>query len=440
VSAWTAADTSAPLAHFPPGFPTTIAAPLALGFSPVQAGRLIVALSAFASAALLVLLVDAAAGRTAAVAAAAGAAVTPALVTVHLSVLSEPLFLALMLATMLGCLSRRPAAAGLGAAAAVMVRYAGLALAAAAVIWFVRQPGSWRRRLRQAAVAGLPSAVLLGAWVAHASREAGPTSIRQLGVYGSLSRTIAEGFSTVSDWLAPGSIDTGWRGVAVAATALVIAAVVAGAWRAFQRAPVDGRAPQTVALVGLVGILYLAVLVASRVAADPSIPFDDRLLSPLILLAEIALVVAGAVWWQRTTGRWARTGVAVAAMVWLAASALESGSRVAAALSDGDDFASSDWRFSPTVAWVRAHARATPLYTNWPAALYFHAGRGSHELPRSVDPLTLRRFGERLARQHGILVAFDVPAPDVASPDSIASRLRLRQLARLADGSVWGLP
>jgi hypothetical protein len=440
VSQWTAADTSAPLAHFPPGFPTTIAAPLALGFSPIQAGRLIVALSAFASAALLMLLVDTAAGRTAALISAVSAAATPALLTVHLSVLSEPLFFALILATMLGLLSRRPAAVGLAAAAACMVRYAGLSLTAAAVIWLLRQPGTWGRRVREAALAGLPSVVLLGAWVARASREAGPTSIRTLGVYGSLSRTIAEGGSTLSDWLAPGSDGTRWRIVAVVAAVVVIAVVVAGAWQAFRRAPVDGRAPQTVALAGLIGVLYLTMLVASRVAADPDIPFDDRLLSPLILLAEIALVVAGAVWWQRAPGRWARPMVAIAATLWLAASAAESGGRVRAALSDGDDFASSDWRFSPTVAWVRAHREATSLYTNWPAALYFHAGRGSHELPHVLDPLTLRRFGERLARQHGILVAFDVPAPEVASPDSIASRLRLRQLARLADGSVWGLP
>jgi hypothetical protein len=36
------------------------------------------------------------------------------------------------------------------------------------------------------------------------------------------------------------------------------------------------------------------------------------------------------------------------------------------------------------------------------------------------------------------MVAFDAPNADAASPDSIASRLRLRQIARLADGAVWG--
>ncbi|HWZ60456.1 MAG TPA: hypothetical protein VNW46_15860 [Gemmatimonadaceae bacterium] len=440
VTPWTAVDTSGMLAHFPPGFPTAIAAPIAVGLSPIQAARLIVALSAFASAVLLVLLVDTAAGRSAALTAAAGAALTPALVTVHLSVLSEPLFLALMLATMMACLARRPGVTGALAAGAVMVRYVGLALAVAAVIWFLRQPGSWRRRLREAALAGVPSVVLLGAWVARSSREAGTRSIRELGVYGSVSRTIAEGFSTVCDWLAPGSTGMRWRAAAVAVAAVVVGAVLAGAWRAFRRAPADGggRAPQTVRLAALVGALYVAMLVTSRVAADPSIPFDDRLLSPLILLTEIALVIAAAMWWRRTPDRRAQMVVVAAACVWVVASAVESGSRVKEALTDGDDFASTEWRFSPTVAWVRAHAAGVPLYTNWPAAVYFHAQRGSHELPRAVDPLTLRRFGERLERQRGILVGFDAPNAEGVSPDSIASRLRLRPLARLADGAIWG--
>jgi hypothetical protein len=79
------------------------------------------------------------------------------------------------------------------------------------------------------------------------------------------------------------------------------------------------------------------------------------------------------------------------------------------------------------------------LYTNWPAALYFNAGRASHDLPDVTDALTLRRFRDRLARNHGVLVAFSAPNSDVAPPDSVARVLGLRQIARFSDGSVWGL-
>lgn len=438
VTPWTANDTSGPLAHFPPGFSTAIAAPVAVGMSPIQGGRLIVALSAFVSAVLLILLVGAAAGTGAAVIAFVGAVVTPAVVNLHISILSEPLFLAVLLGAMIACLARRPAVSGALVAGAVMVRYAGLAVAAAAVVWFLWQPGSWRRKVREAAIVGGPSLVLLGAWVARSWRTPGGTSnIRALGLYGSLMRTVGDGVSTVGDWLAPGSEGTSWRGVAVALAIVVIAGVAVGAWRALRRAPVDGRAPLTVLLAGLVAVCYAGMLIASRVAADPNIPFDDRILAPLILLAEIALVIGGAIWWARTPVVWMRGVVVVVGLVWAVASFRVVRGRVGDALRDGEDFASTDWRFSPTVAWVRENARTATLYTNWPAAVYFYAARGSHELPRSLDPLTLRRFGERLVRQRGVLVGFTSPNPDGVSPDSIASRLRLRPLARLADGSIW---
>jgi hypothetical protein len=89
------------------------------------------------------------------------------------------------------------------------------------------------------------------------------------------------------------------------------------------------------------------------------------------------------------------------------------------ARTDGADFAATSWRYSPTIAWVRANAARRPLYTNWPAALYFHIGRGSHILPAGLDPLTMRRFRARVARTDGIIVGFDVPTIECALPDSI---------------------
>jgi hypothetical protein len=82
VTPWTAVDTTGLLAHFPPGFPTAIAGPIAVGFSPIQGARLVIALAAFATAVLLALLVDGPAALMAVVL----AGVTPAITTVHLSV------------------------------------------------------------------------------------------------------------------------------------------------------------------------------------------------------------------------------------------------------------------------------------------------------------------------------------------------------------------
>ena len=48
-AAWTSADSTAPLAHFPPGYSSLLAVPVRLGMAPVQAARLVNALAAFAS-------------------------------------------------------------------------------------------------------------------------------------------------------------------------------------------------------------------------------------------------------------------------------------------------------------------------------------------------------------------------------------------------------
>ena len=188
------------------------------------------------------------------------------------------------------------------------------------------------------------------------------------------------------------------------------------------------------------GIVYLAFVAVSRTVADPSIPFDERILAPAILLAEIGMGVALALWWPGRD-RAARVGVGVVVLAWFVASAVTSATRVQSALEDGNDFAGSDWRDSPTVAWVRSPdgGAGRVLYTNWPAALYFNAGRATHDVPDVTDALTLRRFRDRIARSHGVVVAFTAVNGDVAPPDSVARVLGLKQIARFSDGSVWEL-
>ena len=452
-SGWAASDTTEPLAHFPPGFSTAIAAPVALGLPPIQSARLIVALSAFASAAIIYLLIASATSPLAAALAAAAAIVTPALVSVHLAVLSEPLFLVTVLATLAAMTATSLAASpitatprssavpalltGLAAAAAASVRYVGVAFVAAAVLWTLAQRGPWSRRLRDAALAGVPATIVLGLWIVRSTRAAGKQGIRKFGSYGRLGYSLREALDTLTRWLAPHVSAAPWRALAAVAAVLATVAIAIGGMRVIhRRADPAGR---MLAAIGVLAMAYAGILVMSRLFADPNIPFDDRILAPLILLIELAVAIAAWGWWHASAGRWTRRAAAAGLAVWLVGSVSVSRGLVSDALTDGDDFAATQWRYSPTVAWVRANAPHTPLFTNWPVALYFHAGRGSHILPAGLDPLTLRRFAARVSRAGGIIVGFDTPSVECAPPDSIASRLRLRPLARLADGTIWAV-
>jgi hypothetical protein len=97
---WTSADSTSTLAHFPPGYSTALALPVALGMAAPQAARLVEALAASVTVTTLVFVAGAA--TTALAGALLGVALlaTPAMATVHLSVLSEPLFLALLALTL----------------------------------------------------------------------------------------------------------------------------------------------------------------------------------------------------------------------------------------------------------------------------------------------------------------------------------------------------
>ena len=414
-SGWAALDTTEALAHFPPGFSTAIAGPIALGVAPSQSARLVIAIAAFVTAAVVCLTLD-----TAALGLLAAAAIflTPAIVDEHLNVLSEPLFIAILVATW-ALMPRTDLASrfalGLLGAAAIMVRYVGAGVVGATALWVIARPGaSYRQRLRDLALVTVPAAILFKIWT---SRHA---EIRRIAEYGHFYDTLRAGGSTVGDWLAPGITAPALRWIVAIVIALLAAHAIARAWRA--RPMIAGAALLIVCLVG--------VTVTSRLFADPNIPFDERILAPIFVLAEVATVIAL---------DWAPRVTKVLFGAWLIASAAVSVGAIRSALDDGNDFAAGDWKDSPTVAWVRDSASGRTLYTNWPVALYFHAGRSSHGLPPVLEPLMLRRFGDRLARTQGFVVGFDIQSPDAAPPDSIAERLRLRRVARLSDGTVWAL-
>ena len=91
---WLAADSMRVFTRWPPAFPIAIAAPVFVGVHPVQGARLVMALSAALTFALLAWLVSGVVGPRAAMASLALVAVAPPIVIVHESVLSEPMFFA----------------------------------------------------------------------------------------------------------------------------------------------------------------------------------------------------------------------------------------------------------------------------------------------------------------------------------------------------------
>ncbi len=452
-AAWNAPDSTTPLTHYAPGFSTAIALPMAMGFPPQQSARLVEALAAFVTMAVLVALVGDAVGMGTAAALGLALLVMPMMVDLHLMVLSEPLFLALValtLATMVAA-PDTPLAAGLCATGALAVRYAGLGIVAGVAVWAFAGSGPLKARLRRVGLALLPSAVAVaaGVWVAHAS---GGRVTRHLGFYGGLAGALADAGAVVAQWLVPTAHAVAWVWWPAVPAAIVLVAVMArGARRAhrlWQLLPADlpmqssTNVPQLVAARVLgasaaLGSAYVAALLAARLFVDGAFTFDARVMSPLILIATVAFAVTAATWW-RSAGRLPRMALAVLLVAWGAASLAATRALAHESLTYGLDFAGDAWRGSPLLEWARAEGGGHPLYSNWPAVPYLFLDRPARGLPTSGDAATLRAFGDSVAAHDGVVLAFSVDDPDFVSGDSLVAGSGLRVLASFPGGRVLG--
>jgi hypothetical protein len=456
IAAWTSADSTAPLAHFPPGYPTTIAIPIFLGASPRQSARFVNAAAAFADVAIAAGITAVAAGELAAATLALMLLVMPAFVDAHLPVLSEPLFLACFVAT-LGAMhaaairrseaarSRWSFVAGCAAAGALMVRYIGISACGASALWSLLLPGSLRDRLRRTVLAAMPWLILATAWVLRTRHVTGSRAIRAIGTYGGIGETFRQGIATVVAWVVPLSPDDtlpGRRWVALGAVVLLLV-VCLGSTRRLVRltrnsldAPSAGSAMMLVSGAALLGIWYILVLVASRLFADPGIPFDNRLLLPLFVLAIIIAAISIRSWW-RTAALAPRILAAVLVAGWLVASYHVASDDIDWALENGYDLAGDSWRTSAVIDWARTNASDQPLYSNWPSAVVLHLARPSHDTPVTGDTLVLRSFAHAVAARHGVVLAFDTPSPGLIGADALRAASGLRRVAKLQDGSVF---
>ena len=108
--------------------------------------------------------------------------------------------------------------------------------------------------------------------------------------------------------------------------------------------------------------------------------------------------------------------------------------------ADGGDLAAHEWSASPLVAWAWNAPPGTILYSNWPAAIWFHTSRATHELPADLDANTVRDFRAKIEREHGAMLSFKVRAEDYAPPDSLAVLAGLVAVERWPDGTVWRAP
>ncbi|MFL5612735.1 MAG: hypothetical protein ACJ796_03655 [Gemmatimonadaceae bacterium] len=444
VSDWTSADSTSALTHFPPGYPTAMALPILLGAAPRQAARIVDGVAAFIEFAVVTWVVASVTGAITGLCLAAALLVMHPIAVIHLSVLSEPLYLACSLCALAAMVRLAESsserhlaaalAAGIASASAMLVRYIGLSVCAAVALWIVIQHVPLVLKRRWSIAVSVPWIFLVGGWVAYVHLTSGVRSIRSMGAYGGFSETLAEGLSTVEAWLVPLSADqelTGRAWLALVFLVVLVALGILGARRAR-----GSTAATAIAASGILAISYAVVLVVSRWLADPGIPFDERLLAPLFVFGAIILAIALHAWW-RTARVPIRTVFGALLVTWFAASYHASSDEIDYAMEFGGDFGQEQWRTSPLLAWTRTNASGKILYSNWPPAIFFYLHRPAHELPNEADDAVLRAFADTIAARNAIVLLFDHPSPDQIDSTAILRLPSLRRIATVPDGSVF---
>ena len=359
---------------------------------------------------------------------------------------SEPAFLCCVAGCLLalqasGQSFRLVVTAGVLAAAASMVRYAGLVLMPVGFVWLLVAGGEdlRRRALRALCFVAIPALVLCSyffrnAWVSGAML--GPRPRSSSGVLANFARM----FEALGGWFVP-------LGAPVLASTAAFAVVLAVAisWRdrvVAMSAPARGGMLMHVAF----SVVYAGFIVftSSTVAYDP---IDDRLMAPLAPSALIVLaVVLGAGPWR---SRAVAAGVAALAATFAIGSMASSFSVVEANAQRGaGGFNLDQWHDSPLFARLRSEPRLLQgvVFSNVPDALHLLLGLEVRMAPArtrynsadgaGVDASNL--FVVHPELDEAMLVWREPNMREyLFTPGQLQSMCAVQELAQCADGSIY---
>ena len=441
-----------PLTHFPPLYPLTLAVFETVGMDSIDAARWLGA-ALFAANVLLVGI-----SVTAATGSAIGALVgslfvllSPIMIRLHVWILSEPLYLALLSGAFL-LLSRFTktrdrrflAAGGVIIGLAFATRYVGIAAvgtAGLAFLWMGK--GEWRRSIKDTALLLMLGMGPMVAWMVRNLVVAGTATNRRLTWHPIPVSFLKRPFSIVWDWLLPFPFTYAALYGMIALCVILLAVVlyrrrVSLGLAIPPRGPADLASPGMVTLHGLHMLVYTVLLVVSISLLDASTPIDDRTTAPLYISFLILGVVLG-VQTCRSSARthWTRPMLVGLAVLVLASYTYQDVALIGQLRQDASGYSSRSSRESPTIQAMQELSPGTILYTNEPELVYFVSGRGAYMIPIKIDAVTggaspafaqkLEDMREDLLGDNAALVLFRSIESrlDLASPQEMDGGLRV---------------
>ncbi len=423
-------------AHWPPLFVLLLAAGRALGASYEATAR---GLNALSLAATVMLAMHwsrkMAPARWVEWLVGAGLLLLPSLLAIHASLASEPLFLPLVLGSLVAgqAYAERPrrsmlAAATVLAALACLQRYVGVVdVFAVAGLGFLTWPRS--TRLRDTALFLVGALAPLAVWLARNLARTGSLTGSRPPSDIEFEQNLLDGWSAIrSSWTGVG--EAGWLGTTLALVSILLA--LAGGV-ALLATPERRRTAAWVLAFPVAYVTFLLGL-ASWIWLDP---LDARLLSPLLVWSCMLAPIGAHELLARvpTSTRRLRPALFAVASV-CALSILGSGAR---SIRDRVDAArvaesGSDVNKSELIRWLRDHPLAGTVHSNAPEAYALAIWRPAQLVPS-------RRTAEALlalpASQFPLtLVWFDPMGTSALQDERRRKRLRVETTHQFSDGAI----
>jgi 4-amino-4-deoxy-L-arabinose transferase-like glycosyltransferase len=469
---WQSADGALRAIHFPPLYSIVLALPaFVLGLDVVESARYVNALLAALNVCLVAMLIYhlSERARLAWLFGALLVLTNLTLLPLQTTSLSEPLFLCLVLATLLALVYHLKSsslvwlvASATFAALALLTRYAGVALVITGfgTIVLLSWAPLWTR-LTRALLFGISAVLPLGAWLFANQRALAETTGRQLALHVP-TRANFDGIQQAAGWLVPSTIakplatwvlsagTTVRIGLGLAVAVLAIG-LVAFALRS--RVSQSSRYVLTPSLLAVCLFIpvYLVVMLMSILLFDAATSLNGRILSPAYEAAVVVCCTLAAAWARHV--HLGRPAVA-AATVGLAAVALVhvfgAGLWLATTRQDGQGYSGQSWRASPTLANLSSLPAGTRVYSNVVGAVYCVTGRLSNDIPVRIDPRSRQadpQYDIRMAALRGqlaaepqavvVLLTMADGADLYPVPEELARTLDLQLVAADADGAIY---
>ena len=373
--------------HWPPGYPVSLAAAALATRDVLATASWLHAGIAAASIALLALLARMSGWRLATVAAFLLIGLHPGFLHVHFLLWSEPLFLAMVLASllMLPRLILGPStkmtltALIVASASAVLVRYAGTFLIlvnALVLLAFARRFPIGRRVLITTAVS-MASLLPLAAWAAF-NRWRGMAPLnRSLSWHPPDMEHAASLQSAVANWFGLPEV----LGLPAFATLLAIAAWTLVQARSRDR---DGLLIPSIAATFVLG--YAVFLLISISLVDHHTPVDERLLFPIFPLVWLLIFHAT----LSLRGRTIRFLSMALLCVMLVRGGLHGVLDWDLTRENGLGLSRKQIRDMPVLDWMRTLPPQLPIVSNGPELCTIYLKRDSVMLPPAYNPTSLR--------------------------------------------------